>query len=59
MTKKLSKEIIARSKLRNNCIIDKTERNRFLYTQKRNKYVALLRNPKELLQEFRREERDG
>ena len=59
MTKKLSKEIIARSKLRNNYIIDKTERNRFLYTQKRNKYVALLRNPKELLQEFRREERDG
>ena len=59
MTKKLSKEIIARPKLRNNYIIDKTERNRFLYTQKRNKYVALLRNPKELLQEFRREERDG
>ena len=58
MTKKLSKEIIARSKLRNNYIIDKTERNRFLYTQKRNKYVALLRNTKELLQEFRREERD-
>ena len=59
MTKKLSKEIIARSKLRNNYIIDKTERNRFLYTQKINKYVALLRNTKELPQEFRREERDG
>ena len=44
MTKELSKEIIARPRLRNNYLIGKTEGNRFLYTQKRNKNVALLRN---------------
>ena len=32
MTKELSKEIMARLRLRNNSLIDKTDENRFLYT---------------------------
>ena len=43
IAKELSKEIMARSRLRNNDLIDKTGENRFLYTQK-----------KELLWKFRR-----
>ena len=46
MTKKLSKEIMLRSRLRNEFLIDKTDENRFLYTQQRNKCVALLRKTK-------------
>ena len=46
MTKELSKEIMARSRLRNKYLTDKTVENRLLYTQQRNKCVALLRNTK-------------
>ena len=46
MTKELSKEIILSSRLRNKFLIDKTDENRFLYTQQRNKCVALLRKTK-------------
>ena len=46
MTEKLSKEIMARSRPRNNYSIDKTDENHFLYTQQRNKCVALLRKTK-------------
>ena len=35
IAKELSKEIMARSRLRNNDLIDKTGENRFLYTQKK------------------------
>ena len=45
-TKEFSKEIMARSRLRNNYLMDKTNENRFLYTQQRNKCAALLRNTK-------------
>ena len=37
MTKNLSKEIKTRSRLRNKYLKHKTEENRFLYTQQRNK----------------------
>lgn len=37
---------MARSRHRNKYLIDTTAENRFLYTQQRNKYVALLRNGK-------------
>ena len=46
MTKELSKEIMLRSRLRNKFLIDKTDENRFLYTQQRNKCVALLKKTK-------------
>ena len=46
MTKELSKEIMLRSRLRNKFLIDKTDENHFLYTQQRNKCVALLRKTK-------------
>ena len=46
MTKELSKEIMLRSGLRNKFLIDKTDENLFLYTQQRNKCVALLRKTK-------------
>ena len=46
MTKELSKEIMLRSRLRNKFLLDKTDENRFLYTQQRNKCVALLRKTK-------------
>ena len=46
MTKELSKEIMLRSRLRNKFLIDKTDGNHFLYTQQRNKCVALLRKTK-------------
>ena len=46
MTKELSKEIMLKSRLRNKFLIDKTDENRFLYTQQRNKCVALLRKTK-------------
>ena len=36
MTKELSKEIMLRSRLRNTFLRDKTDENRFLYTQQRN-----------------------
>ena len=42
-TKNLSKEIMTRSKLRNKYLKHKTEENRLLYTQQRNKCVSLLR----------------
>ena len=42
-TKNLSKEIMTRSKLRNTYLKHKTEENRLLYTQQRNKCVSLLR----------------
>ena len=45
-TKELSKEIMLRSRLRNKFLIDKTDGNPFLYTQQRNKCVALLRKTK-------------
>ena len=44
MIQKLSKEIIARSKLGNKYLINKTDKKRFFYTPKRNKCAALLRN---------------
>ena len=44
MIQKLSKEIIARSKLGNNYLINKTDKKCFFYTAKRNKCAALLRN---------------
>ena len=46
MTKNLSKEIMTRSRLRNKYLKHKTEENRLLYTQQRNKYVFLLRKTK-------------
>ena len=46
MTKELLKEIMLRSRLRNKFLIDKTDENRFLYIQQRNKCVALLRKTK-------------
>ena len=46
MTKDLSKEIMTRSRLRNKYLKDKTEENRLLYTQQRNKCVSLLRKTK-------------
>ena len=39
MTKDLSKEMMTRSRLRNKYLKDKTEENRLLYTQQRNKCV--------------------
>ena len=46
MSKDLSKEIMIRSKLRNKYLNDKSEENRLLYTQQRNKCVSLLRKTK-------------
>ena len=46
MTKNLSKEIMARSRLRNKYLKHKTEKNRLLYTQQRNKCFSLLRKTK-------------
>ena len=46
MTKNLSKEIMTRSRLRNKHLKHKTEENRLLYTQQRNKCVSLLRKTK-------------
>ena len=46
MTKDLSKEMMTRSRLRNKYLKDKTEENRLLYTQQRNKCVSLLRKAK-------------
>ena len=46
MTKDLSKEMMTRSRLRNNYLKDKTEENRLLYTQQRNKCVSFLRKTK-------------
>lgn len=37
---------MARSRHRNKYLIDTIAENRFLYTQQRNKYVALLKNDK-------------
>ena len=39
ITTNLSKQIMTRSRLRNKCLKHKTEENRLLYTQQRNKYV--------------------
>ena len=33
MTKEISMKIMKKSRLRNNCLIDKKDENRFLYTQ--------------------------
>ena len=46
MTKNLSKKIMTRSRLRNKYLKNKTEENRLLYTQQRNKSVSLLRKTK-------------
>ena len=46
MTKNLSKEIMIRPRLRNKYLKHKTEENRVLYTQQRNKCVSLLRKTK-------------
>ena len=46
MTKDLSKEMMTTSRLRNKYLKDKTEENRLLYTQQRNKCVSLLRKTK-------------
>ena len=46
MTKDLSKEIMIRSRLRYKYLNDKSEENRLLYTQQRNKCVSLLRKTK-------------
>ena len=46
MTKELSKEIMARSRLKNKYLTDKTVENRLLYTKQINKCVALLKNTK-------------
>ena len=46
MTKSLSKEIMTGSTLRNKYLKHKTEENRLLYTQQRNKCVSLLRKTK-------------
>ena len=46
MTKNLSKEIMARSRLRNRYLKHKTEENRLLYTQQRCKSVSILRKTK-------------
>ena len=46
MTKNLSKEIMTRLRLRNKYLKNKTEENRLLYTEQRNKCVSLLRKTK-------------
>ena len=46
MTKNLSREIMTRSRLRKKYLKHKTEENRILYTQQRNKCVSLLRKIK-------------
>ena len=46
MTKSISRETMTRSRLRNKCLKHKTEENRLLYTQQRNKCVSLLRKTK-------------
>ena len=46
MTKRLSKEIMTKSRLRNKYLKHKTEESRLLYTQQRNKCVSLLRKTK-------------
>ena len=46
MTISHSKEIMTRSRLRNKYLKHKTEENRLLYTQQRNKCVSLLRKTK-------------
>ena len=46
MTKNLFKEIMTKSRLRNKYLKHKTEENRLLYTQRRNKCVSLLRKTK-------------
>ena len=43
MTKDLTKEMMTRSRLRNKYLKDKSEENRLLYTQQRNKCGSLLR----------------
>ena len=46
MTKDLSNKIMIRSRLKNKYLNDKSEENRLLYTQQRNKCVSLLRKTK-------------
>ena len=48
MTKELSKEIMTRSELRNNYLINKEDKNRFLYTQQKNECIAFLRNTEKI-----------
>ena len=45
-TKQLSKEIMKRSRLRKNFLINRTEENKILYNRQRNYYVSLLRKSK-------------
>ena len=44
MTKEFSKKMLAKSRLQINNLTDNLDENHFLYTQQRNKCVALLRN---------------
>ena len=46
MTKQLSKEIMKRSRLRNNFLRNRTEENKILYNRQRNYCVSLLRKSK-------------
>ena len=46
MTKKLSKEIVTRSGLRNSFLKKRTEENEIWYTKQRNKCVSLSRSTK-------------
>ena len=46
MTKNLSEEIMTRLRVRNKYLKNKTEENRLLYTEQRNKCVSLLRKTK-------------
>ena len=46
ITKKLSREIMKRSRLRNNFLRKKTEETRKLYVKQRNKCVSLLKKAK-------------
>ena len=57
MTKELLMEIMARSRHKNKYLIDKTDENRFLYTQQKKNCCPFKEHSKELLSEFRREGR--
>lgn len=46
MTKEFSKKMLAKSRLQINNLTDNLDENHFLYTQQRNKCVAVLRNTK-------------
>ena len=46
MTKQLSREIMKRSRLRNNFLRNRTKENKILYNRQRNYFVSLLRKSK-------------